>query len=149
MKKKLLSAAFICFFTVNLSFGQKISQSQVPSVVVNQFQQNYPNAKDIEWKQKPGYYKVDFEIGRPDKDHEIWYDSTGKILYHKQEISKNELPAKVMATLNAEYKWYRIKDVKKIDQAGKITYKMEAKSVTEEWNLIIDSAGKVISKIAD
>lgn len=149
MKKKLLLGAFIGLFTVTLTFGQKIPQSQVPSVIVNQFQQDFQGARDIEWKQRPGYYEVEFEIGRPDKDHEIWYDSTGKILYHKQEIAKGDLPAKVISMLNADFKRYRIRDVKKIDQAGKITYKMEAKSITEEWDLIIDAQGKILSKIAD
>lgn len=149
MKKKFLLGTFICFFTVNLSFGQKIQQSQVPSVVLNQFQQNHPNARDIEWKQKPGYYEVEFETGRPDRDHEIRYDSTGKILYHKQEITKGDLPAKVINTLNTDFKRHRIRDVKKIDQAGKVTYKMEAKSITGEWDLVIDADGKIISKIAD
>lgn len=149
MKKEFLLGMLLCFFTAGLSFGQKIHQSQVPSVVLNQFQQNFPNAKDIEWKQKPGYYEVEFEVGRPDKDHEIWYDSTGKVLYHKQEISKSDLPAKVMNTLNADFKLYRIKDVKKIDRAGKITFKMEAKSLTEEWDLLIDADGNILSKKPD
>lgn len=149
MKKKLLLGAIICFFAVNFSYAQKIPQNQVPSVVLNNFQQNFQNAKDIEWKKKPGYYEVEFEIGRPDKDHEIWYDSTGKVLRHKQEISKKELPAKVMNTLNANYKGYRIKDVKKIDKAGKVTYKLEAKSATDEWDLVLDANGTILKKKLD
>lgn len=149
MKKQFFLMALIGSFIINFSFGQKIYQNQVPSVVLNQFQQNFPNAKQIEWEKKPGYYEVEFEIGMMNRDHEIWYDSTGKVLYHKEEIAKSDLPAQVANTLKKDFKSYRIKDVKKIFRAGIVTYKMEAKSLTEEWELVIDASGKIISQKPD
>lgn len=149
MKKQLLLMTLIGSFFMNSSLGQKIYKSQVPSVILNQFQQNFPKAKQVEWEKKPGYYEVEFEIGMKDRDHEIWYDSTGKVLYHKEEIAKGDLPAPVINTLKKDFKSYRIKDVKRIFRAGSVTYKMEAKSITEAWELVIDAGGKIIGQKPD
>lgn len=149
MKKIFYLGAALGLFVVSLSFGQDIPQSEVPSLVVNRFQQDYPEAKDIDWEFEDGQYEVEFEIGWKGKDHEIWYDETGEILRHKEDISKGDLPTKVTKKLNADFKKYRIKDVKRIVEGDKTIYKLEAKSFTEEWELTIDNEGNIINKVAD
>lgn len=149
MKKRFFLSIIAGLFAISLSFGQDIPQSQVPSLIVNSFQQDYPNAKDIEWEMKGEAYEVEFELGWPSKDHEIRYDATGKILLHKEEISKKDLPAKVAEVLNTEYKSYRIKDIEKIVEGERTVYTLEAKSISEEWDLVIDPEGNILSKIPD
>src|SRR6478609_6371041 len=90
MKKLILisSFAFTCF--ANTVFGQDVPQSQVPSLVVNNFQQSFPKAFDVEWELEGENYKVEFETGLLRDDHEALYDKAGKLLRHKEEISQSD-----------------------------------------------------------
>ncbi len=150
MKKSIFLSAIALSFAVSSAIGQDIPQRKVPSLIVNKFQQNFPEARDLDWEMKGENYEVEFEVGRhPDRDHEILYSPTGEILRHKQEISKNDLPAPVSKKLATDYKGYRIKDVKKIVEGNKTIYKLEAKSYKEEWELKLDSEGNILRKERD
>lgn len=146
---KLFLGLMSFVFSVGLSFGQNLSQHEVPSVIVNRFQQEFPKAKDIDWERKGDYYEVEFEMDWPSKDHELWYDVDGNIIRHKQEISKSDLPKAISLILKKDYKWHWIKDVKKIQNKNEITYLVEVKSISEEWDLIFDETGKVLQKVRD
>lgn len=146
MKRLFFIASMACFSS--FGFTQDLQQSEVPSVVVNNFQKAFPKALEVEWEKEAGNYKVDFDIA-PDKDHEVWYDSTGKIIKHKEEIAKSSLPKAVQAKIATDFKGYRVEDVKKITVGTKITYSFELKSTTAEWKVTTDETGKVLTKIAD
>lgn len=137
------------FLSTSTMFGQDLSQSQVPSVVVNKFQQAFPKAFDVEWEKKGELYKVEFETGLSGIDHDAWYDNTGKLVKHQQAITKSELPQKVKAAIDSNFSGYRADDVKKITEGKNTIYKVELKSLSEEWKVVFDSNGKVVSKIAD
>lgn len=149
MKTIVLIAAMAFLAATRPTYAQDIPQNQVPSLVLNNFQQSFKKALDIEWELDGEKYSVAFEIGIPGSDHEIWYDPTGKLLRHKKEISKNDLPKTVLEKLKSEYKSYRVDDVKKISEGGLDTYTLEVKTLTEEWKLTIDSQGNVTNKMAD
>jgi hypothetical protein len=149
MKRAFLIGSFALALFANTAFGQDIPQSQVPSVIVNNFQQTFPKAYDIEWELNGENYKVEFETGLLGTDHDAWYDKTGKLIRHKEEISKSDLPQKVLTKINNDFSSYRVEDVKKITESGKITYTLELKTFSEEWKVAFDSEGNVLSKVAD
>lgn len=149
MKKQFLIGLFALAAFANTVLGQDIPQSQVPSLVVNGFQKAFPKASDVEWELKGDLYQVEFETGLAGADHKAWYDKTGKLIKHKEEISKSELPQKVLAKINSDFSAYRVDDVNKITENGKVTYTLELKSPTEEWKVAFDPEGKVLSKVAD
>jgi hypothetical protein len=144
--KKLIFVMCSMFYA-SVSFGQDLKETEVPSVVLNKFKQEYPKALDVEWKLKAELYKVDFEIGKD--DHEIWLDKAGKIVKHKEEIKSEQLPKEVIASINKDFKWYKIHDPKKTDNAGIVTYKVELKTATDEQEVTFNKSGKVLSKKAD
>lgn len=148
MKKYLFSALMllITFATVT---GQDIPKRNVPSVILNSFQKSFPNAKDVEWEKNGDVYKVEFETGTFRNDHSAWYDAGGELIRHKQEISKKDLPKVVLAAIKKDYSGYSVKDVEKITERSQVSYKMEIKSFTEDWDLIYDASGKLLSKKAD
>src|SRR5690606_13077027 len=139
MKKYFIFSLAATLFLTSVAIAQDIPHSQVPAVIVSNFQKTFPNATDVEWEMDGNRYKVEFEIGVQKFDHDVWYDDAGQLLKHTQEISKNSLPKQVSAGLKREFKGYRIDDVEKITEGDKITYKLEAKSRTEEWELILDA----------
>jgi len=149
MKKHFIFGLAAAIFFTGAAVAQDIPQSQVPAGVVSNFQKAFPDAMDVEWEMDGNLYKVEFEIGMRQLDHDAWYDDAGKLLKHQEEISKNSLPKQVTAGVKQEFKGYRIEDVEKITEGDKVTYKLEVKSRTEEWKLTLDSNGKVLTKVAD
>ena len=144
--KKLIFVTCSMFYAA-MSFGQDLKETEVPSVVLNTFKQQFPKAMDVEWKMKAALYKVEFEIGKD--DHEVWLEKTGKIVKHKEEIKSEQLPKEVVASINKDFKGFKIHDPKKTDNAGVVTYKVELKNTGSELDITYDKTGKVISKKAD
>lgn len=149
MKKTLLITSFAITCIGSNALAQDIPQSQVPSVIVNNFQQSFPKAFDVEWELKGDIYEVEFETGFLGKDHEVWFEKSGKQIRHKEELSKSDLPQKVLAAINSNYSGYRVDNVKKITEGSKISYTVELKSRREEWKVAFDNEGNILSKIAD
>jgi len=149
MKQVFLTGSFTLALFANIATAQDLPQSQVPSSVVNSFQESFPTAFDVEWELDGENYKVEFETGILGKDHDAWYDKTGRLIRHKEEISKDELPQKVLARINSDFSGYRIDDVKKIAEGNTTTYTLELKSATQEWKVAFDSEGNVLRKVAD
>lgn len=133
----------------NTVFAQDINQSQVPSIVVNNFQQKFSKAYDIEWEKEVAYYKVEFELGANGRDHEVWYDAKGNMVKHKEKISKSELPKSVHAKIGSEFNGYRVDDTKKITEGSNVVYSVELKSSSSEWKVVFDKDGNIISKLPD
>jgi len=147
MKKYFLTIG-LCFISFSF-FAQDISPKEVPSVIRHNFQSSFPKASDIEWEIENGFYKVEFEIGLWNNDHSIWYDNEGNLIRHKKDISKSDLPDAIRSLIKENYRWYWLKDVEQITEGDELTYKVELKSLTDEWDVIFDPAGTVISKIRD
>ena len=149
MKKKLLLEVFTLVLFSSVAFGQDIMQNQVPSVVVNSFQQAFPKAFDVEWEMDGSNFKVEFEKGLVRMDHSTWYDKTGKLIRHREEISKGDLPKKVLSRIKTDFKNFRIEDVKKNTEGNNVNYTLELDAMNEEWKVTFDMEGNVLSKIAD
>lgn len=148
MKKIVITTLLISAFALGLS-AQKIFPEQVPSVIINKFNHDYPKARDIEWELKGNNYEVEFELGLADKDYEILYSPSGEVLRIEQEISASDLPEVVNQKVMTEFPGHRMKDVKKIVEEGRTVYKLEAKSNRTEWELVVDEKGNIIHKMQD
>src|SRR5690606_38063889 len=113
--------------------AQDIPQGQIPSVILNQFNKQFPKATDIEWEMNGDLYNVDFETGW-NIDHEVWYNAEGKIVKHKEDISKAKLPKVVKDRIQSDFKGYFIDDLERITNNGKVAYKMEMNALTQtDW----------------
>ncbi|MDM1296853.1 PepSY-like domain-containing protein [Sphingobacterium sp. N143] len=149
MKRKLTwSVLFLTLITLG-AFAQDIPQSQVPAVVINSFQQKYPQAKRVDWELKNGIYEAEFETGLFGADHEVWLQSNGTIVRHKEDFAKNDLPQAVLTQMKRDFAGYRMEDVKKITEGQRVSYAFEMKNRTAEWKLIVDKQGNILEKRAD
>lgn len=123
--------------------AQDIPQSQVPAPVVNGFQQQFKNTTDVKWEKKKDHYEVKFEINKI--NHKAKIDAAGKIVKHDTDIKHTELPAAIQKTIAAQFAGYTIKDPEKVEEGGKVTYKVELKKDKDEKKLIFGTDGTVIS----
>ena len=124
-------------------FGQDIPESQVPSVILNNFKKEFPKASDIEWEKKGDLYNVEFEIGWF-TDYEAWFSSDGKLTRYTQDITDADFPKAIAKTIKSQYSAYRIDDVEKIVENGVETYKVELEKGHEEMDVLFSKDGKVI-----
>lgn len=146
---KKVSFVIVAVSIALCSCAQNIHPSQAPAVVVNAFQQQYPKATDVEWEKKGANYEVEFEVGVADKDHTMLIDPSGKIISHKQDIYKSELPTALLNAISREFPDYKIDDVEKTEAGGVTTYNMEVKKKPEVWKVVFGLDGKLLEKIAD
>ncbi|GAB1415628.1 hypothetical protein MASR2M117_10340 [Paludibacter sp.] len=149
MQKQYLITVFMFALIASSSFAQKLHSSQVPSIILNSFQQQFTKARDVEWRLEKSVYKVDFEVGTFFPDHTVWYNEEGKMIRHKEEISKRQLPASVLVSLNKDFKGFNASDIKQITEGKTIIYTMDMKNDSKEWNIKIDSSGKILSRASD
>lgn len=121
-----------------------------PEAVTTAFNKAFPNAMDVEWKQRGTQYKVEFETGVFFTDHEAWYDATGKLLRHEEEISVSDLPAAVTTAVRTEFPGYTIDDAERITVDGVGTYVVELELKGQpDWKVAYDAAGKQVQKTQD
>lgn len=149
MKRVFVMSAAALMFFASSAFAQKVSQNQVPSVIVNNFQQAFPKASDVEWREKGNSYKVEFETGIFEDDHEVWYDKTGKMLKHKEDLSKRDIPKSIITTIQNDFNGYKIDDADKTTAGDSVTYKVELEKRHSELNVVFDANGKVLSQRPD
>ncbi len=143
MKTKIIKAMAILFLGSASVYAQDIQESQVPSVIVENFKKEFPKASDVEWEKKGEQYNVDFEIGWG-IDYEAWYTTAGKLIKYKQEISDANLPQAIKDAVKKDYAGYRIDDATKYVENGVETYKVELEKGTEERKIIFSKDGKLI-----
>ncbi|WP_176146277.1 PepSY domain-containing protein [Parapedobacter luteus] len=128
--------------------AQEIKRSQVPSIILNRFETEFRNARDVEWERKPGLYEVEFEIGP--WEHKVHYDRDGMKVYHDREIGADQLPLMVKDAIRRKYPGCSLKDMKHIDRKGQITYEVEIKTADgRERELVLDEKGAVRSDRRD
>lgn len=149
MKKLIIvfTGILICFFS-NVN-AQDLMPNEVPTVILQNFNTQFPGAADVEWEKKGDLYEVDFEIGIPKLDFEVRYRADGKVIYQKEEITNKELPSNIHSVIKKDFKEYRIDGLKKITENKVITFVVELDSKSTDWKITFDSQGKILNKIAD
>jgi hypothetical protein len=101
----------------------------------------------LKWEKKKDLFKGGFKIGKT--DHDVWLNSDGKVMKHRVEIKKDELPTAVQETIKKDFSNYKADDCEKTDENGVTTYKVELKNETDKKNVRFESNGKVIAKKND
>ena len=137
----VLSAFTFLYFK---GFSQDISSHKVPQAIMHHFQKTYPKAYDVEWEMDGNLYKVEFELGLLEVEHEIWYTEDGTIVRHKEELDKSSTPKSIQSFISENYPSYHIDDVDKIVEDNQTFYRLEIKSVAGKLKLLFDQNGTII-----
>ncbi|MDR6781806.1 hypothetical protein ABIE26_001706 [Pedobacter africanus] len=143
MKQQLLLALGLLFSAA--SHPQDIAVKDVPAAVMTSFNKAFPKAVHVEWEMKGNLYNAEFDLGR--RDHEVWLNSKGAIVKHKEEIRGRELPEAVSRTIKQNYKGYWIDDADRYEEGKQFFYKVELKTLTAEKNLVLDRNGRIVNKV--
>lgn len=139
----------VIILMANAATAQDLFMKEVPTAITSEFKSSFPNAKDVEWEMDGNLFCVEFEVGFS-TDHEVWYDSTGRVIRHKEDIAEKDLPAAVKNSVKQNFKGYNIGDIDRITAGDKVTYRMELDALMkDEWEVAIDEKGKILGKKRD
>ena len=144
--KNVMAIVFVVVGFIG-SCAQDIPQKDVPSVVLNAFMTTYPQATDVEWELKLNVYNVGFEIGKT--DHEAWYDPSGKILKHKEDVKIHALPVAVSEAVKKEFPDYKLDDADRIEENGNVFYLIELDGTPNDRILHVSPDGKILENKID
>lgn len=145
MKKYILITSAVLIAT--LVNAQDIPQSQVPSVILNAFQQKFSDVSDLEWEIKGDLYKAEFEVGN--RDHDVWINKEGIITKHKEDFPKGQLPDAIRSVLESQFPNYRIDDVDKIETEGRVFYQVELDGKSGDRVILFNADGSIESNTPD
>ena len=140
--KNLILVAVMAISTVG--FAQTKDKNEVPKVVKEAFQKEYPNTK-VKWDVEKDGFEAEFKWNG--KQASVDYDKAGNKLATEIEIKKSELPAKALAYIATKYPNQKIKETAKItDNKNAVTYEAEVKIDGKDTDLIFDTAGNFLKK---
>ena len=124
------------------SYSQEIQQKNVPAVALNAFQLKFPNATDIKWRLEKGNYRIDFESNN--KDNDLIMSDKGELLMHKQDLYVSEIPKIVLETIQSKVAFFDVSDADRLEEGGKIRYKVDLKVNDKNNEFIVDETGRLL-----
>ncbi len=144
----LLSVAILTLSAFNL-LAQDIMRSEVPPAILNNFEQEFASARDVEWEKEGALYKVDFEHKRR-IDMEVWYSGDGNVVRQEEEWRKSNLPEMVIQVIKSEYPDHKIEDVKKITENGQVQFKLDLDARQQpDLNIWVGEDGRILRSERD
>lgn len=135
----------VCIFTTLSAAAQDLRPGEVPQAVIQAFEKNYPNARFVEWEREGQMYEVEFNTGMF-SDHEVIFDAQGNEIRHKEEVGKNDLPEVVLKAIQGSYANYRVDDVDRITENGKVTYKVDLENRQGDMDVWFSEDGSEVSR---
>lgn len=139
--KSIISLILFILLTCS-AFAQEISQSNVPAVVLNNFQLKYPNADDVNWKLDKGKYKINFKLRS--KTTILTMDFKGNVLELVQEIFINDIPKSVLEIIRDKITNFDIAKVEKYVVNNKTSYEIQFKIDGKNNYFYINEKGELV-----
>ena len=120
----------------------------VPTELQNAFASKYPNAANVKWETKCGYYVADFYDGY---EASAWFTQDGKWQMTETDIPYNALPQAVKTSFEkSEYASWKQDDVDKLERTGVETiFVIEVENQNQEIDLYYSADGTLIKSIVD
>lgn len=118
---------------------------KIPAAVTEGFKNKYPNASNVEWKDKLTNFQATFDLDN--EKYEARFNKKGEWQDTENEIEDNDLPQVVTDGLKkSKYADWEIEHMHKIELPNdKIQYRIEvSKSDLQKKNLLFNSEGRLL-----
>ena len=115
-----------------------------PFELLSIFEQDFPNAKDVDYEETSHLYRIEFEIGSD--DYKAFYDRDFQLVLYKYEMSRRDLPAVVNNAVLNKYPNFDIDDVDVYNKANVLFYEIEIEKGKLEYKVIVSDAGIILSE---
>lgn len=144
MKKISFVLAFVVMIAI--SNGNAYAQiRKIPAEVTTSFSQRYPDAADVEWRDKLSGFNVSFTMDTV--KHLASFDNDGKWQNTEQEIAQESLPEVVVDGFEkSRFADWNVTRTSKIELPGdQLQYKIEVgKGDIKKRNLYFNSNGRLL-----
>ena len=143
--KKLLPAFLTILFIaagISASFAQV---RKIPSEVTEAFKQKYPDATNVEWRDKLSNFSAIFES--ENQHYQARFNSKGEWQLTEYEIEESDLPEEVKDGFDkSKYADWEIGTIYKIELSdGSFQYRIETiKNDVRKKNLYFNSEGRLV-----
>ena len=119
----------------------------VPEAVTQALKQKYPNATDVDWKQKSSYFVADCWLDG--KDSDIWFDANGNWWMTESEIYWNDVPGAVQTAFNnSEYaNWVQDDYYFLLYPLQPMQYVIEVKQGNQKYQLFYSEDGGLMNAV--
>lgn len=107
----------------------------VPAELQSAFSSKFPNAANVKWETKSGYYVADFYDGY---EASAWFTQDGKWQMTETDIPYNALPQAVKTSFeSSEYASWKRDDIDKLERTGVETvFVIEVEKQNQEVDII-------------
>lgn len=134
------------FFALTLITTISFAQiRKIPAEVTNAFQEKYPEAKSVEWRDKLSSFTASFQLDST--TYVAQFSNKGEWENTEEAIDESELPEEVNAGFDkSKYADWNITRVTKIELPGdEFQYRIEvAKGDIKKRNLYFNSEGRLL-----
>ena len=137
-----LAISALLFFSASSSFAQV---RKIPATVTEAFKDRYPQASNVEWRDKLSAFVVVFEENNT--KYEARFNSKGEWQNTEEEIDENALPEGVKEGFQkSKYAEWTIDAVHKIELPGDVVrYRVQAvKTDLQKKNLLFNGSGRLL-----
>lgn len=136
-------------FTVSLNlFAQdkKISEKNVPAVVMSAFHKAYPKAviKGTSIETENGKKNFEIESLEGSKHIDLLISPAGKITEIEETIQADQLPSSVMKTLKAKFKGLKVEQAEKVTHGVVSNYELVIESKSGKYEVKLNETGKLL-----
>ncbi len=135
MKKIFLSAVFAMLFATSSLFAAE--ETEVNSVVLNAFKNQFTNASDVEWNTGSNYFKASFLYNNNFVN--AYYSTEGDFIATTRNISSVNLPMLLQTSLKQKYNNYWISDLYELAKPESTTYFITLENADQK--IILKSSG--------
>jgi len=140
MKRIILMTAILAAMFISCD-NDDSPNVETPSVVLNTFQREFPDATDLEWEKLQQDYKVEFEVDNI--DHTAILSTDGNLLKFKYDILISELPGPITAIINTNYESNEIDDTEILIIDGVTYYQVEFERTLKDEQVVFNVSGEV------
>ena len=119
--------------------------TRVPSLVLNGFHREFPQALEVGWLQRDSLYQVDYEIAGD--DNSALLNAEGQIIGTKREISIREIPSQVLSGLEKNFSSLDLDEPEQLDINGETFYQLEVEKILFDKKIVLDTTGKINTKL--
>lgn len=131
--------------TLTISTVSCAQEKDVPQKVKTAFNQKFPNAKRVSWEMEDETeWEAEFKMNG--KEYSANFSLNGEWKETEYEIKKSEIPANIRAILDQNFDDYDIEEAEIAESASGKSYEFEIEVGKEEFEVVIDTQGKLTKK---
>jgi hypothetical protein len=116
--KKVIAYLAACILIVS-----SVAAAAPGSKLMQKFNETFPNAKDVKWKDdEAGYFASFTQNGNYNK---VFYDKNGEFVYSLKYSNGDGLPVNILMTLNKKYEGSKIIGVTEVTTSNNTIYNVK------------------------